>query len=177
MNWIDIRIRKPTKADADKFGNVLQLLQCGRAACYWWDCLTDAVAWMPIPKFKPIDPPEGYRLIDIATEPFRKDAMVWELSAAKWFPTSNTCKYSPNSLYCVPIDTKPKYRPFANAEEFKPYRDKWVKVINNLDIHKSILRPSSYNDFSWSAWSWEEAFKDLEFDDGTPFGIKEDKNP
>jgi hypothetical protein len=59
--WIDIRVRKPTEADADKEwqeGKVLQLLDDNSVGLYAWGDRYRAVAWMPIPEFKPLpDPP------------------------------------------------------------------------------------------------------------------------
>jgi len=66
---------------------------------------------------------------------------------------------------------KPKtYRPFANAEEFKPHRDRWVK-------RKScIVQVTSYSNEDLvvcnTPYTWLAAFQMLIFDDNTPFGVE-----
>jgi hypothetical protein len=168
MEWIDVRVRKPTKDDADDKGLVLQLLKGGVRGFYWWDHLAAMVAWMPIPKFEKIDPPQGYRLIDTATEPFRNDALWWSTRFKEW---TNTCglNYGSSLLHCVPIDPpKPKYRPFKNGDEFRPFREKWVRAKDG----SHVTPPQSYCDTHWCGLLWQHAFEQYEFDDGTPFGMK-----
>jgi len=69
---------------------------------------------------------------------------------------------------------EPTYRPFKNAEEFAPYRDRWVRIKDEADIY----RVESYNglevEFSQAVLSFTEAFECCEFDDGTPFGVLEE---
>jgi|688.fasta_scaffold15454_9 hypothetical protein len=171
MNWIDIRIRKPTAADANKDGLVLQLSRMGNVSFYHWKSLGGVVAWMPIPEFKPVDPPEGYRLIDTANEPFRSGAKFFDYSNKVWRSARNT-KYEAFLLYCAPIDEpKPKYRPFKNATEFEPYKNKWTVRIGSTEA----LPPQRYSSYAWSVYTWEEAFRRFMFvDDGMPFGVPEE---
>jgi len=81
---------------------------------------------------------------------------------------------------------KPKqYRPFANAAEFKPHRDRWVKIVsedNNCgcqldegDIggERNIHGTNGYSVCIWEGWlTYSDAFKCFVFDDGTPFGVE-----
>jgi|688.fasta_scaffold235106_4 hypothetical protein len=81
---------------------------------------------------------------------------------------------------------KPKqYRPFANADEFKPHRDRWVKVVsedNNCGCQLDEgdiggeRKIDGYNEHSvciWEGWlTYGDAFKCFVFDDGTPFGVE-----
>ena len=78
---------------------------------------------------------------------------------------------------------KPKqYRPFANAAEFEPHRDRWIQRSDKHDTLDTIpagcFRVTAYNDHHfWTvfkeATSYEKAFGDGKcFDDGTPFGIE-----
>lgn len=64
------------------------------------------------------------------------------------------------------------YRPFANAEEFKPFRDKWI--IRKEGI--GSFRVQSYYD-TWVAVGPEYlSYQELltrKFEDGTPCGIKQ----
>jgi len=72
------------------------------------------------------------------------------------------------------IIKEPTYRPFANAEEFKPYREKWC--LGNL---KGRFKIDWHNDthiyeYGNSFITWGEAFEKYKFEDGTPFGVKEE---
>lgn len=60
MNWIDIRVRKPTEKDADGNGSILQLLEGNESVCFSWEDLDRVIAWMPIPEFTPL-PDSFYR--------------------------------------------------------------------------------------------------------------------
>ncbi len=76
---------------------------------------------------------------------------------------------------------KPKtYRPFTNAEEFKPHRDRWVTRIDKNDTAAcpGACRIVAYDDqgILWDRWSqtWQDAFDAGRCfdDDGTPFGVE-----
>ncbi len=64
------------------------------------------------------------------------------------------------------------FRPFKNAEEFKPYRDRWYKPTKGV-----TNRVEAYDDkgFWCDGWtSWESAFESsYAFEDGQPFGVPE----
>lgn len=71
----------------------------------------------------------------------------------------------------------PKYRPFANAEEFKPQRDRWV---TNKD-GKLFGRVCTYSEtdcwfvgvFGEYSGNWERCFGHIVFDDTKlPFGVE-----
>ena len=81
------------------------------------------------------------------------------------------------------VSKKPKrYRPFANAAEFEPHRDRWIRRSSKHDTPDTIpagcFRVTAYNDHHYwtvdgSYTSYEQAFNDNKcFDDGTPFGIE-----
>ena len=78
-----------------------------------------------------------------------------------------------NLFYPAP---EPTYRPFKNAEEFKPYREKWLRYKNNIDAPAyGAFKPFRYSDDDiqlLKLLTWEQAFNDVIFEDGTPFGIK-----
>jgi hypothetical protein len=92
------------------------------------------------------------------------------------------------SVYVYPIVReikKPKqYRPFANADEFKPHRDRWVRIVsaenNCCDLDDwdvgNLQRITGCNEHSvciWEGWmTYGEAFECFTFDDGTPFGVE-----
>ena len=76
--------------------------------------------------------------------------------------------------YCIVerIEPETRYRPFANAAEFEPHRDRWVKI----QINGMLTKPVSYNDdrlFVGDMWFvWSDAFTHLRFDDGSEFGVE-----
>jgi hypothetical protein len=95
---------------------------------------------------------------------------------------------SPTKSVCAiirKIEVPKQYRPFANAEEFKPHRDRWVKIasgdnncgcaIGKMDIGGD-RRIDGHNEHSvciWEGWmTFRDAFKCFTFDDGTPFGVE-----
>jgi hypothetical protein len=64
---------------------------------------------------------------------------------------------------------KPKqYRQFANAEEFKPHRDRWWKEKGTSYVYP----PSTYSDNYHNGSSWSASFINKLFDDGSPFGVE-----
>lgn len=68
-----------------------------------------------------------------------------------------------------PTPPAPKYRPFANAAEFKPHRDKWIV---RKDGKPGAHRSGTYGD-SGSIFSFEHMFDSFMFEDGTPCGVLE----
>ena len=71
---------------------------------------------------------------------------------------------------------KPKqYRAFANAAEFEPHRDRWVRRIANGGAF--LISDYSWGGFCYdelSPVSWEELFNMgyVFDDDGSPFGVE-----
>lgn len=73
--------------------------------------------------------------------------------------------YEPPAPAPVPI-----YRQFASADELEPFRSTWI-----IDLRKGhvIRRIWSYDDVCVNGETYEYAFANWTFEDGTPFGIKE----
>ena len=67
-----------------------------------------------------------------------------------------------------------KFRPFADADEFKKYRDEWVK-FKQSDSGR-VIRCHSFSEegvgLALSYLTYEVAFREIVFEDGTPFGIE-----
>jgi hypothetical protein len=178
MNWIDIRVRKPTKADADKFCRVLVAFGDESIGVHDWGWIatksTSCIAWMPLsdlPKFVPIpDPPEGYRFKQVGDER-TSDALRWSLVCEAWMRVSEFGEFTPGEIYAVPIaPPKPQYRPFSIAAEWLPHKDRDV-----VNADKQFQRWMTYTNFCIrfpsGLYTWEHAFKVLKFADGTPFGL------
>lgn len=71
------------------------------------------------------------------------------------------------------IEKPEAYRPFANAEEFKPHRDRWWRY--NDDHKESLFPPASYGQKGHHTQKWEDSFVSKTFEDGTPFGVRIDE--
>ncbi len=71
------------------------------------------------------------------------------------------------------IEKPKRYRPFANAAEFEPFRDRWVRHKSNSD---SCMRIDGYGNkgvtIQGCVHDFDEMLEDRTFDDGTPFGIE-----
>jgi hypothetical protein len=175
MRWRDIRFEKPTEADGDEHGYILHLLRGGIVCRGMWGSIDGTVAWMPLselPSFDPIpDPPEGWRFVEKG-ETFDKRAKFWYPDEKEWRQSRVTNnRYSEVNTYIVPIDPpEPQYRPFANAAEFAPHRERWWRYKNEM---ASRLRPASaYDHFGVGTESWDQCFAGRLFEDGTPFGVR-----
>jgi hypothetical protein len=68
-----------------------------------------------------------------------------------------------------PPKPAPKYRPFANAEEFRPFRDKWWRWKSDCCLNP----PARYSDKEYGMNGYLFMFEKAEFEDGTPFGVLE----
>lgn len=71
---------------------------------------------------------------------------------------------------------EPTYRPFKNAEEFKPYRDEWFRVKHD----GGMLRICAYNDkgvqeANGKFNTYQIFFEKAERENGEPCGVREDK--
>jgi len=66
---------------------------------------------------------------------------------------------------------RPKtYRPFANAAEFEPHRDRWCRIGDCDSRVQNVTNERVY--FRYSKFTWEQAYIEITFDDGTPFGVE-----
>ena len=105
------------------------------------------------------------------------------------YPTQHTSSVRAQSrrLIIRKIEKPAKYRPFANAQEFKPHRDRWVRVVGDCDDCSfdpddigDACKVQLHNDTSIIFWhdgvGYHSAFQCLVFDDdGTPFGVRIDE--
>lgn len=84
-----------------------------------------------------------------------------------------------DSFTWVPPEPKPVYRPFASAAEFAPHRNRWV-VPKACSVPKGLaFLCSIYSDNGVYTESgtigWAGMLRDFKFEDGTPFGVLENK--
>ncbi len=68
---------------------------------------------------------------------------------------------------------EPKYRPFKSAEEFAPFRDKWVIEKSSRRRMKIFQYEENGAVIFNSLSGWKILFEYMTFEDGTPFGVKE----
>lgn len=68
-----------------------------------------------------------------------------------------------------------QYRPFANAEEFKPHRDRWI-LVRHGDIEMRVLSVCrdgiNLESFGNTVLEWKRLVEEFTFDDGTPCGVR-----
>jgi hypothetical protein len=182
MRWRDIRFEKPTEADADETGEVLMQHDDGSRGCHQWKNIVHCVAWMPLselpePPDRIPDPPEGWRFVQKG-EAFDLRYQLWDESMKEYRPRNYPrMPLTPNTVYIVPIDPsappEPQYRPFANAAEFVPHRDKWWRYKSMTDDQHNP--PALFNNLVHCNQYWNDSFKNKVFDDGTPFGVRVDE--
>jgi hypothetical protein len=72
-----------------------------------------------------------------------------------------------------PPKPEKKYRPFANAAEYMPHRDAWAITFNRIQLRITMFDEMGvWHDGTEDRLVWSEVFRDLKFDDGTPFGVE-----
>ena len=112
--------------------------------------------------------PEGWKLVAIRKARYMEN-YIWTSGYPSLWQDSE------ESDFVVPIIRKieqpAKYRPFANAEEFKPHRDRWWTW---KDDRANTFPPAAFGKSGHHSHSWENSFDRKVFDDGTPFGVKLD---
>jgi len=157
---------------------VAQMIDSGKICTAPWDDLRFTVAWMPtseLPAFDRIpDPPEGWRFVDKEKDARHDQAKFWDEETKHWgLVNPHLSHWLSTHTYIVPIDPpKPQYRPFANAAEFAPYRDKWWRYKSITATH--YYPPVFFGDKGHGNQHWQDSFENKVFEDGTPFGIRID---
>ena len=122
--------------------------------------------------------PDGWELVRVGHPVLGVDTFLGDDATIVF------CSFNSARMNCVIIRKieRPKtYRPFANAAEFKPHRDRWVKFLfAESDGVYSTYRVVTYDDwgaiFGGSKESYGAVFNRYVFDnlDGTtePFGVE-----
>ncbi|MFN7318542.1 MAG: hypothetical protein ACK5S6_03425 [bacterium] len=113
--------------------------------------------------------PDGWELVRIVDEPkigeyalacANRPVMVME--PEKW----------DLAVIVRKIEKPKRYRPFENAEEFKPFRDAWFVREG------AMCQICRYDDDgiwiggTYHFVSFKQCCRSLKFDDGTPFGVE-----
>lgn len=112
--------------------------------------------------------PEGWQLVRIGKVKPGEIRVDSEGKPAEWNSVESI-----SANYVVIRKKDKQYRPFANAAEFEPHRDKWLKLKSHAD-HR--IKTHSYNDRKHYTGdvgdTWQTMFAEYEFEDGTPFGVE-----
>ena len=120
--------------------------------------------------------PEGWELVRIG----KPETGEWFINGIDDLVQAIDDKHFYGCVILRKIEKPAKYRPFKDAEEFKPHRDRWIRQKES----DSIFRVITYDEDGLFAlieivvdpFCWEEAFEDFVFDDdGTPFGVRIDE--
>ena len=114
--------------------------------------------------------PDGWRLVRIGVPRLGVDWVINHEQSPTVCVVATLCGNWP---IIEKIEQPKQYRPFANAAEFEPHRDRWFKP--KFDSCQCI-RTTAYNDrVHWvgeESDNWEMMFEKYFFDDGTPFGVE-----
>ena len=73
-------------------------------------------------------------------------------------------------LYFYPYK-EPQYRPFSNAEEFKPYRSRWVKMKGSGVTRFNFYNNKCVHNDPLEVFNYQKLFDTCTFEDGSPCGV------
>jgi hypothetical protein len=114
--------------------------------------------------------PKGWRLVRIGKcKGGAKESYLGEEGQMLIWPYDSSSKCTHPIIERI----EPQYRPFANAEEFKPFRDKWTFHPNYPD---KLFRLTAYDDKGIYGGREFHSYSHLfecgtKFEDGSPFGM------
>ena len=120
--------------------------------------------------------PEGWELVRVGKAMMGEHRLNDDGLIMKW---DHAHRSAASNYPIVRKIEKPKqYRPFANAAEFKPHRDRWLARTdeNGLRVNGEF-RLDGFDDTGIWLGSNHLSYKDAldrggVFDDGTPFGVE-----
>ena len=120
--------------------------------------------------------PEGWELVRVGKAMMGEHWLNDDGLIMKW---DHAHRSAASNYPIVRKIEKPKqYRPFANAAEFKPHRDRWLARTdeNGLRVNGEF-RLDGFDDTGIWLGSNHLSYKDAldrggVFDDGTPFGVE-----
>jgi hypothetical protein len=118
--------------------------------------------------------PEGWELVRIG----KPEIGEWFLDGLGHLSQAKHDGHWQGCAIIRKIEVPKQWRPFANAEEFKPHRDRWIcRLFNGRPEAKGCYKISAYDDSGTYSndgkTSYREMFEEGRvFDDGTPFGVE-----
>ena len=115
--------------------------------------------------------PDGYELVRIGRPIDGEWVIGWQGNAFVWGGGQSEAA---NHVILRKVERPKQYRPFANAEEFEPHRNRWwrLKQPSGSADFNTKHPPAAYNDTACGGVTWKSAFERREFEDGTPFGVE-----
>ncbi len=122
--------------------------------------------------------PEGWELVRVGVVHHGEWRLMDDGSIRQWLTIGPSTGWA---VVLRKIEKPATYRPFANAEEFKPHRDRWIKfLLAESDGVYYTFRVAKYDDwgvvFGGSKETYQAVFNRYVFDnlDGTtePFGVE-----
>jgi hypothetical protein len=117
--------------------------------------------------------PEGWVLVRIGHPVIGVDCVIDYNGDIVVFRGNPNVNSGANWPIIRKIEKPGAYRPFANAEEFRPHRDRWW-YRDDKDCRRHFP-PAGYSDQAHGGVTWQHRFDTCFFDDGTPFGVKIDE--
>lgn len=110
--------------------------------------------------------PDGWRLVRIGVPRPGVDWVINHEQSPAIYEYETSCENWP---IIEKIEQPKRYRPFANAAEFEPHRDRWWRVREESEFYQ---RTTYYSDDFNSGQDWKTCFDERVFDDGSPFGVE-----
>jgi hypothetical protein len=114
--------------------------------------------------------PEGWELVRIGVVHHGEWRLMDDGSIRQWLTIGPSTGWA---VVLRKIEKPAAYRQFENAEDFKPYRDRWW-YRDDKDGRRHFP-PVGYSDQAHGGASWKHRFDTCFFDDGTPFGVRIDE--
>jgi hypothetical protein len=114
--------------------------------------------------------PEGWEAVSFD---YVSDGEYWLDKDGNPMQHTSSVRTQCKRLIIRKIEKPAAYRPFANAEEFKPHRDRWW-YRDDKDGRRHFP-PVGYSDQAHGGATWKHRFETSFFDDGTPFGVRIDE--
>ena len=168
MAWIKVSERRPTEDDSY---NGLILWRSSDAPPFMgrWDVGFATYEWRRI--LEEPEPAQDPELLqpgqDIWVRHFSGNEEKWQkktLIRWKSYPVTASRSGESEIIWHEWSFTDPNeppellYRPFANAEEFWPFRNCWWKIKGSDDLHS----PSFFNDHKYGGSTWKFCFEKME---------------
>ena len=95
--------------------------------------------------------PAGYELVRIGTPNYGE----LFLNASGGVIPASGGGLDKNFIIVRKVEKPKTYRPFANAEEFKPHRDRWTRRIAYDPQGNDIYPPKRYSDLGYDGCKWQ----------------------
>lgn len=113
--------------------------------------------------------PDGWELVRIGT-PMEGEWVIALNTGEPYEMSYDSLRYQP---IIRKIEPPKRYRAFANAAEFTPYREEWIQAGDGDGCWK-VSGYSNTRIFidAHQSESFANAFERYTFSDGTPFGIE-----